>query len=320
MIAHGSWAIVSYPFKKFFNYGEKQAVQIDWTSARVYEKLDGSMMTLYWYSNQWNVASQKLPAADGRLSSLCGTRDENPETLADLFWQVWERLGMCLPAESHRHICFMFELTSSVNRIVVAHNTTKLSCIGARDLTTSKELQLEPFADEYSWTVPPQLPYSSLEECVAAAKQLNPVECEGFVVVDAQWNRVKIKSPQYVALHHLTDNKTKGVKTTKQSADANKFQTRQLIEIVRSNECDEFLAYYPELEDSFSLIKAKYNHLCRLLSSGQERRNPALASAVQRISVAGCPPAAVLREFPVKVRCRNLHQSLTLVCRCSNRY
>ncbi|WP_445240384.1 RNA ligase [Microcoleus vaginatus] len=35
------WQIVSYPYDKFFNYGEIHAAAIDWRNAKVYEKLDG---------------------------------------------------------------------------------------------------------------------------------------------------------------------------------------------------------------------------------------------------------------------------------------
>ena len=45
-----NWEIVSYPYDKFFNYGEAHAPELDWMSAKVYEKLDGSLMTLYFYN------------------------------------------------------------------------------------------------------------------------------------------------------------------------------------------------------------------------------------------------------------------------------
>ena len=45
-----NWEIVSYPYDKFFNYGEGNgevfySAAIDWSTAKVYEKLDGSLMT-----------------------------------------------------------------------------------------------------------------------------------------------------------------------------------------------------------------------------------------------------------------------------------
>ena len=36
----GFWKIVCWPFDKFFNYGESYAASIDWSSARVQEKID----------------------------------------------------------------------------------------------------------------------------------------------------------------------------------------------------------------------------------------------------------------------------------------
>ena len=41
ILEKGTWDVVALPFLKFFNAGEKHAAVIDWTSARVYEKLDG---------------------------------------------------------------------------------------------------------------------------------------------------------------------------------------------------------------------------------------------------------------------------------------
>src|SRR5271170_7082534 len=40
------WRIVAAPYRKFFNHGEVHAAPIDWPTARVYEKLDGSLMYL----------------------------------------------------------------------------------------------------------------------------------------------------------------------------------------------------------------------------------------------------------------------------------
>ena len=35
---------VCVPYFKFFNYGEEQAAEIDWSTAQVQEKVDGSLM------------------------------------------------------------------------------------------------------------------------------------------------------------------------------------------------------------------------------------------------------------------------------------
>jgi hypothetical protein len=48
---------VCVPFFKFFNIDERHAARIDWTTARVYEKLDGSIIKVYWHRNEWLVAT-----------------------------------------------------------------------------------------------------------------------------------------------------------------------------------------------------------------------------------------------------------------------
>ena len=105
ILERGSWNVVAMPFKKFFNYGEQHADRLDWGTAKVYEKLDGSLLTLYFHSGEWHVATSKLPAADGKLPSGgvagCGT-------FAELFWSVWRRKGYRTPES--RTTCYMFEL------------------------------------------------------------------------------------------------------------------------------------------------------------------------------------------------------------------
>ena len=54
---------------------------------------------------------------------------------------------------------------------------------------------------------PAEYPLHSLRECVKAAETLNQndenIEHEGFVVVDADWHRIKVKSLEYVYAHRV---------------------------------------------------------------------------------------------------------------------
>ncbi|MCL2621783.1 MAG: hypothetical protein FWD32_01995, partial [Firmicutes bacterium] len=78
------------------------------------------------------------------------------------------------------------------------------------------------------------------DQCLAAAKVL-PFSNEGYVVVDSNWKRVKIKSPAYVAVSHL-----KGITTT-----------ARFIEIIKLNEQAELLSYYPEFKKTIDEIQTK---------------------------------------------------------------
>jgi len=54
-----------------------------------------------------------------------------------------------------------------------------------------------------NWSVVKSYPMKDLLEVVEAANKLNPAIAEGFVVCDASFQRIKVKSPSYVALSHL---------------------------------------------------------------------------------------------------------------------
>ena len=44
--------VVCRPFDKFFNFQEQYATDIDWNTARVLEKIDGSLIKLYNYNGK----------------------------------------------------------------------------------------------------------------------------------------------------------------------------------------------------------------------------------------------------------------------------
>lgn len=231
------WVVVAFPFHKFFNAGEPLAVDVDWSTARVQEKLDGSLMTLYRYDDAWQVSSSGLPDAAGPVKTIGGT-------FADLFWNTWNTLKMRLPEPG---CCYMFELMTPMNRIVVQHREPKLVLIGVRDLTTLKELPVEPVAERHGWSAVRSLPLSTCEQCIEAAKALDPMSAEGFVVVDADFRRVKIKSPRYVAIAHAIDHAS----------------PRRMLELVRSNESAEYLAYFPDLQSKYNAMAERFAAVCR---------------------------------------------------------
>ncbi|MEM9152269.1 MAG: RNA ligase, partial [Cyanobacteria bacterium P01_F01_bin.3] len=161
------WAVVSYPYDKFFNYGEANAAAIDWDSARVQDKLDGSLMTLYFYDGQWQVQSSGTPDAIGEVSGY-------KMTFANLFWDTWKQLGYDLPL-GHEDYCFMFELETPYNRIVVQHSEHSIILHGVRNVKTFAEEALAKWADKTGWQVVNSYPFGTIEALVAQAEQLDPL-------------------------------------------------------------------------------------------------------------------------------------------------
>ncbi|BCM89594.1 hypothetical protein IAD21_01441 [Abditibacteriota bacterium] len=230
------WASVCVPFFKFFNVGEGNAAPIDWNTARVYEKLDGSLMSLFFYGGEWRVSSSGKPDAAGMMGNL-------GISMAECFWRVWHELGYVMPSDRWRGATFMFEFMTPWNRVVVQHEKPRIVFIGCRD-AEFQEFAPEEFA-HWGWEIVKSFPINSLTGVLEAAQELKPLHNEGYVVCDADFKRVKIKSPAYVALHHLRDS----------------FCRRRLVEIIQHNESDEFLAYFPAFEPEYRDVKIRFDAL-----------------------------------------------------------
>jgi hypothetical protein len=311
IIEKDSHRVVCLPFTKFFNALEPNAPSsFDWSTARAYEKIDGSLMALYHYAGQWHVASSKLPAADGLVPHTKAT------TFANAFWRAWRAAGYQLPARKDCN--YMFELALPEHCIVVRHAEATLTLIGARDVETLEELDCETIASVNGWRSAPRLDFggegacagkaASLEAVREAARALNPVEHEGFVVVDANFRRLKIKSPGYVALHHMRGNPGSASATVTQACregtiDA-RLRRRRLLEIALNNESHEFLTYYPDLRPEYLEVARRLRTLCALLTEpmqgqaadrplARSHKGPALAP---RGRADGASVMATLRE------------------------
>lgn len=226
MVVHvPTGTILAHPYNKFWNHGEALAATIDWPTARVLEKLDGSLMILYHHGGEWCVASSGTPCAGGSYG-------EESRTFRDAFWETWYALGLCVPG-GLEHICFMFEFCADAHRIVCRHKAPRIVLHGARNLADGREYPmpcLADFAAEHSWELVKSYDIATADRALEHVETLDPIQTEGFVVVDAHFNRVKIKSPRYVALHRMKGEAT----------------PRRAIELWQTGETDEVLAHFPE--------------------------------------------------------------------------
>ena len=224
---------VCVPFYKFGNYGEGYADTIDWSTARVQEKVDGSLIKVWYYNGEWKVSTNGM--IDARDAELACNISEY-KTFYDLFIKAVENVGLDFNKLNPRYT-YMFELISPFNRVVVPYTEISLRHIGTRDIDTLEELNIDigvPKPKEYN--------FKSLNECIRVAQEL-PFNEEGYVVVDGNWHRIKVKSPAYVAVHHLKNN---GLITKE-----------RIVELIRLNEYEEFLNYYPEYTEQIINIKNK---------------------------------------------------------------
>jgi hypothetical protein len=226
---------VCVPFFKFGNIGESYVPAIDWKSSHVQEKLDGSLIKLWHYKGQWHVSSNgEIDARNAHLNSAL-LKNAYRIDLHTLFIEAWNKTGVQMDSLDENYT-YMFELTSPHNRIVVRYDDTTIRHIGTRDIHTLRECEIDIGIPK-----PYKYAFSSIEDCIESAKKLG-YDNEGYVIVDGNYNRVKVKSPLYVALNHISQ----GVTTH-----------GNIVDIIKKNEQDEFLIYFPEFQEVFEDILAR---------------------------------------------------------------
>lgn len=238
------WRVVARPFKKFFNHGEVLAEELDWLSVTVQEKLDGSLMIMYWYDNKWQIASSGTPDASGFVGDTTTTFEE-------LFWSTWYRQRFEMPSKLHANYTLMFELTSPFNPIVVRHNEAKLHLIGIRSAWTGNEM---PVGAMPALNPVRQFPLHTIDQVLATLDKMDPYAQEGYVAVDKRFHRRKVKCPKYVALHHLKSS----------------FSMRKIVELVMRGEGPEIMAAFPEWIGIITQVQALYHGLADVLQQHWE--------------------------------------------------
>lgn len=189
--------VACWPFHKFGNHTESYADTIDWSSARVLEKIDGSIIKL-WFdkgANKWQFSTNStIRAEQAPLSAFSGM----------CFYDVISRTQNfgSIPFDTlDKDTTYIFELVSPETEIVIKYPTPMLYHIGTRNNITGAESEVD-----IGMPKPRSFALSSLNDCIKASIELNQgdvVDSEGFVVVDKDYHRVKVKSPEYFALHRL---------------------------------------------------------------------------------------------------------------------
>ncbi len=251
--------LVAFPYRKFFNLGESRAATIDWHSARVLEKLDGSLIIMYFDhrlgQRRWRVATSGQPVAGGPYNGF-------GKTFEEVFWETWLELGYQVPIHPEHpmdDVWYFFELCRPDNRIVVKYESPRLVLHGARRRAGLLELgweELHAHACRYGWEAVSDWRRDGMAMNAArvteAASITDPLGLEGFVVVDRHFKRVKVKNPAYVELHHLRGN---GVRSP-----------RSVVECVKRGEVDEILAHFPDMREQFDPITEAIDAAADLIS------------------------------------------------------
>lgn len=197
IIDHRTLDVVCWPFKKFFNIQEPNAAEIDWNTAKVQDKIDGSLIKV-WYD--WQFTTWRASTMSTINASTAST--QIGRTFYDLFCSAINFKSIRWYDMSKLNT-YLFELVSPETQVVIRYPVTKIWHIGTINNLTGEDIICDIGIEH-----PIEYPLATLDDCMSAVEHLNEdgLEKEGFVVVDGNFNRVKIKTPEYLEMHRSVNN------------------------------------------------------------------------------------------------------------------
>ena len=234
---------VCRPFLKFGNYYESYIPEIDWKTAQIQEKIDGSIVKLWFYDGAWRWSSNSVIYAQdcylhhGEFSMSWLIRDA--ENYKDI---PFDKLN--------KEYTYIFELVSPYNRIVINYPRTYLYHTGTINNSTGQEYIVD-IGIEHPKTY--KIANRSLESVLQKAKEFDTLH-EGFIVCDGSFNRVKVKTEEYLRLHYSMTNKL----SEKQALETLQANDEEALYAIKSNiELAPDMLYY---EYKYAVLKKEITH------------------------------------------------------------
>lgn len=235
LILDTKFNVVSRSFDRFFNYGENFAT-FNPSTAVAYEKVDGSLIKIYNWSDKWYVSTRGTAFAESGVNGW-------DLTFKDM---VFKALGVESEEDFQRKCShwmdkpntYIFEVTGVENRVVTRYEGYNLVLLSIRSNHTGEyyDNYLPRNRSGFKIKEPKQFKFNSIEECLETAKHLPDLQ-EGYVMYECGVPVCKVKSPIYTAIHHL---RGEGL------------NPKRIAELVVINEQDEYLTYFPEDEKHFT--------------------------------------------------------------------
>jgi hypothetical protein len=151
---------------------------------------------------------------------------------------------------------YVFELTTPYNIVVTPHSDSSATLLTIRDLSTLNEcdrVTCELVATDLGVPIVEELDLNrgNVGYLLRTFENM-PFYVEGYVIVDANFNRIKIKNPAYLIAHHLKSRS----------------EHHHILDIVKTNEIDEFIATFEDRRVEILKLAENYKMLINTLSKG----------------------------------------------------
>lgn len=227
ILSRENWDIVCHPFHRFFNFNQPEADALR-GNLHIYEKVDGSLVKLYFYCGEWRCSSNGN--IDARNVSLNGKNFfELVKKALKTYGLTWEFFTKNL----NPYFTYMYELATQDNPVVIKYTGYHLYYLGERNnFTGQEEYNPDPRIDNVK-----VYHFTTLYEVVHSSLMMSDNQ-EGYVVRDDEWHRVKVKNPTYFLVHHLANN-----------------GRPDFLDILLNGDVKEFLNYFPQYKKDIEEMK-----------------------------------------------------------------
>lgn len=230
-----NFKVVCYGFNKFFNYGEPSAAAIDWESAFISEKIDGSNIRVWVDNGKVHYSTLGMIDLD----------NENGEKFKKIVEDLLSKEHKTINLLNYYNFTLIFELVSPETKVVIDYEKPDLYLIGIRNNSTMQEINIYASDLLPTFKRPKRYYFNSLDEIIEVCRNLSKDE-EGYVVCDKYFNRIKIKSIEYLKAHYYNNN--------------NAVSTKYILQIIEDQEQEEFLSYFPQYAEKINKIQEWLNH------------------------------------------------------------
>jgi RNA ligase len=181
--------VVATPFPKFFNLGEDGG-GLPEKPFDVFEKLDGSLIIIFWHRGRWRAATRGAFESEQALWATDQLKNAD--------------LSGLTPGAT-----YLAEAIYPENKIVVQYESAALVMLGgyAEDGQELSYQDVQQVSKAIGWRAAERYTFASIIDMMTHVATL-PKDKEGYVLRFVDGQRIKLKGAEYRRIHALISNVT----------------------------------------------------------------------------------------------------------------
>ena len=196
ILEKNTFKIICYTFNKCIDTIDLNIISQNINLNNLYYEtaIEGTLIRLFYYNNKWNISTKKC--IDASKSKWLSEKN-----FAQLFYECVENYEFMQNLNiSH---CYSFIIMHHENKIVVNYCNASAYHISTRDLNTLDEIDIDigiPKNERIN------IDYNNFNNMVTQIYNDHSLLYEGYIFIDTNYNRWKIKNPYFNKVRNIWGN------------------------------------------------------------------------------------------------------------------